>query len=187
MKEEISKIVEDACKRETNYFGYGIWTYHILLVVKYSKLMAEKLNADREVVEISALLHDYAGIKDHDLWEDHHLHGAVLAEQVLKKFNYPPDKIKQIKHCITSHRGSKNSQKRFKEAICLADADAMAHFDSIPSLFFMTFFSHKMNIDEASDWISQKLERSWNKLSPQAKVIIKDKYKASKLLLGDRG
>ena len=42
----------------------------------------------------------------------------------------------------------------------------------------------KMNIDEANNWLMQKLERSWNKLSPEAKEIVKDKYEASKLLLG---
>ena len=186
MIEEISEIVEEACKKETNYFGFGAWTHHILPVVKYAKIMAEKLHADKEIVEIAALLHDYAGIKDHALYEDHHLHGAMLAEQILKEFNYPPNKIEQIKHCIISHRGSKLTQKNSKEALCLADADSMAHFDSIPSLFYLAFSSHKMNIDEANDWLMQKLERSWNKLSPQAKSIVKNKYEASKLLLESR-
>jgi len=27
---EIRKIVENACKKETNYFGYGIWTHTLL-------------------------------------------------------------------------------------------------------------------------------------------------------------
>ncbi len=186
MIKKITKIVENACKQETNYFGYGAWTHHILPVVKYTKLMAEKLRANEEIVEIAALLHDYASVKDYKLYKDHHLHGAELAEQVLKKFDYPQNKIEQIKHCILCHRGSKTAQKLTKEALCVADADSMAHFDSISSLFYLAFFSHKMNIDEANNWLMQKLERSWNKLSPQAKEIIKDKYEASKLLLGSQ-
>lgn len=183
MIKEISKIVEDACKKETNYFGYSVWTHHISSVVKYSKLMAKKIGADEEIVEISALLHDYASVKDYALYEDHHLHGARLAEQILQKFNYPQDRIEKIKHCILCHRGSKITLKLTKEALCVADADSMAHFDSISSLFHLAFFSHKMNIDEANNWLMQKLERSWNKLSPQAKEIVKDKYEASKILL----
>ncbi len=183
MIQEIAKIVEDTCKKETNYFGYGAWTHHILPVVKYAKLMAEKLEADQEIVEIAALLHDYASVKDRKLYEEHHIHGAKLAEEILKKFNYPSDKIEQVKHCILSHRGSKTVQKLTKEALCVADADSMAHFDSISSLFYMAFFSHKMSIDEANTWLKQKLERSWNKLSPPAKEIIKDKHEASRLLL----
>lgn len=186
MIQEIANIVEDACKQETNYFGYGAWTHHILHVVKYAKLMAEKLNADQEIVEIAALLHDYASVKDYNLYEEHHVHGAELAEQILIKYDYPQDRIKQVKHCILSHRGSKIAQKITKEAICVADADSMAHFDSISSLFYLAFFSHKMNIDQADNWLAGKLERSWNKLSPEAKEIIKDKYKASRLLIGSQ-
>lgn len=186
MIKEIAKIVEDDCKNETNYFGYGIWTHHILNVVKYAKLMAKKLNAEVEIVEIASLLHDYASIINYEFYEDHHLHGANEAEKLLKKFNYPQDKIDLVKDCIISHRGSKIKSKKSKEASCLADADSMAHFDSISSLFYLAFFSHKMNIDEANNWLMQKLERSWNKLSPEAREIIKDKYEASKLLMGSQ-
>ena len=186
MIEEIAKIVEDACKKETNYFGYGIWTHHILNVVKYAKLMAKKLNADIEIVEIASLLHDYASIINYDFYEDHHIHGADEAEKLLKKFDYSQEKIELVKNCIISHRGSKIKSKESKEALCLADADSMAHFDSISSLFYLAFFSHKMNIDEANNWLMQKLERSWNKLSPEAKEIIADKYHACKLILGSQ-
>lgn len=181
--EKIRGMVEFACRQEANYFGYGTWTHHILSVVKYAKLMAEKIGADGEIVEIAALLHDYASITDYELYEDHHLHGAELAEQVLKNLDYPQNKIDQVKDCILCHRGSKVLDKLTKEALCVADADSMAHFDSISSLFYLAFFSHKMTIDEANSWLMQKLERSWNKLSPHGKEIIKIKYEASKIIL----
>lgn len=73
---EIERIVEDACKSDSNAFGYGIWSHHIVYVVKYAKQLAEKLSADSEIVEIAALLHDYAGIKDSTMAEEHHIHGA---------------------------------------------------------------------------------------------------------------
>ncbi|MBT5022339.1 HD domain-containing protein [Candidatus Woesearchaeota archaeon] len=184
MIKEITELVKTACKKETNYFGYGIWKYHIINVVKYAKLMAKKTNANEEVVEIAALLHDYASIINYDYYKDHHIHGAVEAEKILSQFDYPQDKIDLVKECIISHRGSKVEQKQSKEALCVADADAMAHFDSIGSLYYLAFFSHKLNIDESNKWLIEKLERSWNKLSPNGKSIIKDKYEASKLILG---
>lgn len=185
MISQITKLVKEACKQETNFYGYGIWSHHIIHVVKYAKELAKKLKADEEVVEIAALLHDYASIKDKELSEEHHIHGAKLAEEILKKYNYPREKIEQVKQCIISHRGSKPKEKISKEALCLADADAMAHFDGIPSLFYLAFFSHKLDVDSSRDWLMKKLERSWNKISPQAKEMIKDKYEASKLLLQD--
>ena len=183
MIDNIAKLVEDTCRSENNYFGYGAWTHHIQHVVKYSKLMASKPNADKEIVEIAALLHDYASVKSFELYEEHHLHGAVLAEEILKGYDYPQDRIDQVKHCIISHRGSKNVERLSIEALCVADADSMAHFDSISSLFYLAFFSHKLDIDEANSWLNRKLERSWNKLSPEAREIIHDKYEASRLLL----
>lgn len=55
--EDIRKLVEAECKKDSNIFGYEIWRYHILPVVKYAKILARKLNADEETVEIAALLH----------------------------------------------------------------------------------------------------------------------------------
>ena len=70
--DKIRNISEEACKQETNIYGYGIWNHHIIDVVKYSKLMAEKLGADEEIVELAALLHDYASIKNSDHIKEHH-------------------------------------------------------------------------------------------------------------------
>ena len=72
---EIEKIVGEACRAETNVFGYGIWAHHILQVVKISKKLAKRFSADPEIVEFGALLHDYAGIKDHSLHKEHHIQG----------------------------------------------------------------------------------------------------------------
>ena len=95
--DQISNTVENACKQKESILGRSVWTHHIIFVVKYSKELAKKLNADIQVVEIAALLHDYAGIKDEKLWPDHHIHGAKEAEKILKEFNYPPEKIKMVK------------------------------------------------------------------------------------------
>ncbi|MGV8981150.1 HD domain-containing protein [Clostridium sp.] len=56
---------------------------------------AEKLGADSEIVEIAALLHDYAGIKDHTMAKEQHIYGAVEAKRILIEFNYPKDRIQK--------------------------------------------------------------------------------------------
>lgn len=58
-----------------NKFGIGCY-YHIEAVVKNAELLAEKYNADKEVVIIAAWLHDIASITDYSLYEMHHIHGA---------------------------------------------------------------------------------------------------------------
>ena len=179
----ISNIVEEASKKDTNVFGYEGWTYHVTTVVKYAKLLAEKLGADKEIVEIAALLHDYAGVKDSSMYKEHHIYGAIEAEKILKEFNYPEARINKIKDCIMEHRGSVTLEKTTAESICLSSADAMAHIDQIPSLLYLAYNKRKMSVKEGANWVSEKIERSWNKLCPEAKAIIKGKYESAKILL----
>jgi len=181
--EKIRKLVEEECKKDSNIFGYEIWTYHILSVVRYAKLLARKLGADEEIVEIAALLHDYASIKNKDFYEEHHLFGVKEAEKILKRFNYAQEKIEKVKHCVYTHRGAKTVRRETVEAKCVASADAMAHFDQIPSLLYFAFVRLGMSVEDGKKWLRKKLERSWNKLIPEAKKIIKDKYEASKIML----
>lgn len=94
--QHVSSLVEEQCKLETNIFGYEIWTYHIAIVVEYAKVLADIFGADKEIVELSALLHDYAGIKDKSMYEKHHMYGAIEAEKLLRKLNYPEDKINKV-------------------------------------------------------------------------------------------
>jgi putative nucleotidyltransferase with HDIG domain len=180
---KIRKLVEEECKKDTNIFGDEIWTYHVLSVARHARFLARKLHADEEIVEIAALLHDIAGIKDRGNYENHHLLGAEEAEKILRGFKYPQEKIEKIKHCIRAHRGSKSINRETLEAECVASADAMAHFDEIPALLHFAFVRLGMGVDEGSKWLRDKLNRSWSKLIPEAKEIIKDKYEATKIIL----
>lgn len=179
----ISTLVEESCKKDTNIFGYEIWSHHILTVLKYSRILAEKFNADLEIVELSALLHDYASIKNKSLYKEHHLHGATEAENLLKTFDYPEEKIELIKQCIISHRGSISIKKESIEAKIIASADAMAHIEEIPSLFHLAYTKHNMSVDKGSEWVQNKIDRSWKKLCPEAQAIMSEKYNGLKKIL----
>jgi len=180
---EIAEIVEQACAEETNIFGYGIWTHHISQVARNAKRLAGMFGADPEIVEIAALLHDYASVKDEALYEDHHVHGPVEAEKLLRRFGYPQERIEAVKDCIAAHRGSVPGERRSAEAECLANADAMTHIEQVPSLLELAFVQRGMGIDEGTRWVRAKLERSWNKLSPQVREMMREKYEAALVTL----
>ena len=133
----LAEVVEQACQAESNIFGYGIWSHHILSVVDYGKQLTAILDADADIVEIAALLHDYASIKDQAMYEDHHLHGPREAELLLQEHGCPRATIFALKECIASHRGSQGTKQRTKEAICLASADAMAHIAQLSNQTFL--------------------------------------------------
>lgn len=179
--ERVKKIVKKECKKDSNIYGYDAWNHHVLRVVNIARELAKKLRANKEIVELSAYLHDIGGIKGDP--ENHHISGAKEAEIILRQFNYPENKIKKIKHCIYAHRGSKSIKKKTIEAECIATADAMAHFEDIPSLFSLVFKKHRMSIDEGVIWLRSKVERDWKKMIPEAKEMMKKKYKAIKTLL----
>jgi len=173
---EIEKIVEAACAAESNVFGYGIWTHHIKQVAETANRIAPEFNADSEVVEIAALLHDYAGVKNEMLEAHHHIHGAIEAEFILSGLGYPENKINFVKHCILSHRASKRVERKTPEAECLANADAMVHIEQVPSLLNFAYTQQDMSIDGGALWVKNKLKRSWKKLSPQIQDKMWEKY-----------
>ncbi|MBD3304456.1 HD domain-containing protein [Candidatus Woesearchaeota archaeon] len=179
--DKIRDLVEETCNAETNEF-IGGWP-HTVSVVKYSKALAEKLGADVETVEIAAYLHDYASIKDAKLTPEHHIHGAEEAEKILSGLNYPKARIDKVKHCIYAHRGSQKIPRETLEADCVANGDAMAHFNAVPELLFLAYTKYAFGIEEGKEWVRAKLERSWNKLTPDAKDIVKEDYAVADKIL----
>lgn len=183
MKNRIEQIVEQACAADTNIFGYDIWTHHILPVVHNVKQLAPHFDANPEIVELAALLHDYASIKDKALYEDHHIHGPVEAEKLLKCFDYPKEKIEAVKHAIAGHRASVIVERRSAEAECLANADGMSHIEGVPSLLYLAYVHHGMGIDEGKVWVKAKLQRSWQKLREDVQDMVRDTYEAALKIL----
>ena len=179
IKNRLEQIVEQACAADTNIFGYDIWTHHILKVVENTKQLAPRFDADPEIVELAALLHDYASIKDEALYADHHIHGPIEAEKLLKHFGYPEEKTEAVKDAIATHRASVRVEHRSAEGACLANADAMSHIEGVPSLLYLAYMHHSMGIDEGRTWAKAKLQRSWQKLREDVQDLVRDKYEAA--------
>jgi len=173
--DKIRKLVKKTCKE-------GDWKYHILVVVKYARKLAKIYKADEEIVELAALLHDIGRTKLHDD-ENHHISGVPEAEKILKKYNYSEKIIEEVKHCVRSHRGSKDIKRKTISAEIIANADAMAHFDVLPIFFYWR--KDKESFEEIIEWVDEKIERDWNKkiTLSKAKKMVEKKYKAIKLLL----
>lgn len=170
--------VKAICDSPNNKFGIGLYE-HIKAVVNNAKFLAEKYEADREIVTISAWLHDIASATDYSLYKDHHIHGAEIAYDILSKLNYDEDKIDLVQRCIRNHRGSVKSERNTIEEICVADADAVSHFDSIPSLLFLEYSVRNNGYIEGKEFVRRKLERSFAKLSDKSKELYKDKYNSA--------
>ena len=183
IENKIYSEVKERCEQPTNAYGIGAWDHHIKIVYELAKQYSKEYDADTEIVALAALLHDIASVTDVTYTEEHHIIGAQIAEEILTVENYPMEKIELIKKCILNHRGSKLVDKTSPEEICIADADAMAHFYSIPSLFSMVYREKKLSIDEGTKFIMDKLERSYNKMSEKGRVLVKRQYDSAKNIL----
>lgn len=186
MEEVIKEIYEEVkrrCMLPSNAYGIGAWDHHIELVYKLALDTYQEYKADKTIVALAALLHDIASVTNKDYTENHHIIGADIAEQLLQQYNLSYFQIKQITDCILNHRGSVLKDKLSPEEICIADCDAMAHFYSIPSLLRMVYVEKELSIDEGVDFVYNKLERSYNKLSENGKKLVTPQREAAKLLL----
>lgn len=172
IKEELLKRVEESSK----VMGYNSWEEHIKYVVKNAKELAIKYDADLEIVELSALLHDIAVVSNVGSREEYHINGTIIAEELLSKYNYPKEKIERVKQCVLNHSGLKEYPRNTLEEEIIADADVIAHFDTLPGLFFVAYKRMNLNIDEASSWVKKKLENDYNKLSPRTREVLQDRY-----------
>lgn len=180
MKKKIIEIAEDSYTEED-------YKYHILPVVKNALLLAKKLNADLEVVEIASYLHDIGRATKKEQFvkrNEHNITGAEETKKILKELGYDEEFIKKVEHCVLAHRGRTGPNPETLEAEIIACADAMAHFDAFLGLF-PVFLNSTSSFEEAVNEIEQKMDRNWNKklTLPEAKEIVRPKYDAILLLI----
>ena len=171
----LQKEIYRRCKKPANKFGIGCYD-HIEAVVKNAAILAEKYGADKEVVMIASWLHDIASVTDYALYEAHHIHGADMARNLLIQLGYEKEKIAQVQSCIRNHRGSVCREKNSIEEQCVADADAISHFDNVPSLLYLAYVEKGMTMEEGKGFVKGKLERSFQKLSLESKKYYKNRY-----------
>ncbi|MEI6499020.1 MAG: HD domain-containing protein [bacterium] len=182
--EKIEKIVRDKCLEEGNPYGERYWRYHIQSVVKIGRELAEKYGADVEIVEIAALLHDFARISEREWEKIHHIKGAEIAFELLNELNYPKDRIVRIQKCILTHtkRDGDVNRESIEQRI-LADSDAFSHIRNFTNLLFYTYNIAKMDVDEGRLWVLNEVEEYWGKISTQSKIYIEEDYRVIKKAL----
>lgn len=155
---------------------YNIYREHIQYVYKYVVLLSENKNVDREVLKLSALLHDIA-MTDRSLDRtNHNEYGSVIAEQLLRENNYPEDKLQLVKKCILNHSSKRVEFRTTEEERILVDADGLSHFDSINNLYSLAHNVMELNDEDTIKFIQDKLTKDYNEISEDLKYLIQEKY-----------
>jgi putative nucleotidyltransferase with HDIG domain len=177
----IHKYVMEACKNRV--LGTDFFDQHILVVVNFADQLAENLGADREIVNLSAYLHDIAAVLDFNNRKNHPITGADLAEQILSRNNYPPEKIIKVKKCITTHSSPVALGNGLIEEVCLSNADALSQINN-PAYWLYFFYNiNQLNYAEGTKSYLSLIDSNWKRLIDPAKHLIEKKYLLTKQLL----
>lgn len=129
---KIKKIKKEAKSILEDNFPSHDWS-HIERVHDLCMKIARDTAADREILKLSAYLHDVARNKQDKTNGkiDHAIKGSKIARSILKRHNYPKEKIEKICHCIEAHRFRNDKTPKSLEAKILFDADKL---DSIGAI-----------------------------------------------------
>ncbi len=179
---EIKDFVETECRKPTSKYGYEPFIYHFKPTVEYADKLSDKLGGNKEVILISAWIHDIGSIIHGR--KDHHITGAEIAEKKLLELGYPKEKIELVKKCILNHRGSNNFETESIEEQIVAEADAMSNFNNILGILNAAFVYEHLNQGDAKVAVKKKLRNKWKQLKfDESKKIVEPLYDAAMLLL----
>lgn len=145
------------------------WNNHIMLTVKYSKLLAEHVGVDSRVLEVAAYLHD---IGKHIDKENHHVVGYDLSKKFLDRFDLESEFKEKVLECVLKHRTRfAGEEGNSLEVKVIQSADALA-------LFFDMDWQRYCRKNMCSKKLSEKLISSLDKITiPYAKVLAEKQIK----------
>ncbi len=178
---KINEFVVEKCeqhKKNPDFGYYDYWNDHIKRVVYHAVNLAHQYGADVEAVELAALLHDVSMPSEYGDRNEHNYYSAEMAEKLLTDLNYPKNKLELVKRCVLNHSGRNAHLRNTLEEICIADADALAHFDRIPSLFSLAYGVLGMKLEEGRDYVKRRLQGDYNDLSERTRQVYGSKLEA---------
>lgn len=155
---------------------YNLYREHVQFVYKYAVMIAKEKNVDLEIVELSALLHDISMTDSNLDRSKHNEYSMVMAEEFLLKENYPKEKLEKVKLCILNHSSKRKEYRTIVEEQILVDADAMAHFDCVESIYSLAHNVMGLNEEDSMNFVMEKLTKDYEEISDDVKKFVSDKY-----------
>lgn len=155
---------------------YNLWAEHVQFVYKYALLIANGKKVDMDVVELSALFHDIAMTDSSLDISKHNEYGSEIADKLLNEYGLPSDKIELVKKCILNHSSKRKEFRTTMEENVLVNADAMAHFDCIESLYSLASNVRGLSEEESIQFVKDKLTKDYLEIDDEVRNFIKEKY-----------
>ncbi len=179
----VREYVLKECGSRKNAFGTAFFDQHLLVVREYSGELAKVLNADAEIVELAAYLHDIAAIQDPATLPRHPVAGAEIAHRILKENGYPAERIDRVARCVISHSSPVQIGAGLPEEVCLSNADAMSQITKPVYWLHYVFRVRQFEFSEGVDWLRRRVESNWAALIRPARTMIAKDYRRTRRLL----
>lgn len=133
--------IEQACSYYQNDTAHDF--DHVLRVLANAKQIAQKENADWDILRTAVLLHDVARADQNRTGVDHAAEGARRARTILA--GESPDFIDAVSDAIATHRFRVAKPPQSIEAKILYDADKLDAIGAVGVARVFAFAGHKNN------------------------------------------
>lgn len=178
MIDKVQKYFIDLSNKYEAKNGYNYWDNHVKYVTQIAGDLAKDVDADLEIVLISAILHDVAKVMELRENESHNLVGSEISECFLLSEGYDPQKIEKVKRCILYHSGDLDKNiKLSKEEWCVRNADIISMFHNITIFFFLALHEYKLNYNECRECVKEMIQSKYSYLDTSLKKQYDDVFK----------
>ena len=155
---------------------YNLYREHVQYVYKYAVMLSKDAAVDKEIVELSALLHDVSMTDPSLDRSKHNEYGSAMAEQLLREQHYPEEKLQLVVKCILNHSSKRAQYRTTPEEELLACADDLAHFDAYKSLYFLAHKVMGLDDEQSLKFIQDKLTKDYAEIREDLKYLVRDVY-----------
>ena len=187
-KKEIEAVAQETFKlaqqnevqsfRWTDYdFNYR--AEHTQLVTEIGIEIGKEMDADMDVLTAALILHDIGRTTEEKV---HGSIGALMAEEILRRTDFPVDKIDAVRYAITAHVGWDESTPDTLEACIVWDADKLSKLGAtiIVHRLMRMPLKGKRSFDalpEFNDWMKHAEYIKKNMKTEPGKRIAEDRYR----------
>ncbi len=170
--EDMRGHVLEACGDPANVLTPGFFHDHLLVVASYAAVLAPRLGADAEVVELAAYLHDLSAVRDFSTLSHHAASSADLARALLLERGYPAERTAAVAAAIARHSVPLATGEGTPEEVCLSNADAMAQIAMPAFWLYFAFRVLKLGYVDGRRWYADKVRTNWEALIPGARELL---------------
>jgi putative nucleotidyltransferase with HDIG domain len=183
--ERAKQYVKEACQRPENSFGPSFFEEHLMVVAESAKELAVRLNADLEIVELAAYLHDISAILDPKTIPNHAELGGEWARRFLLENGYPSERAIRVARAVASHSTPVPLGGGSLEEICISNADVINRVLRPAYWFYYAFVVRKQSFQDGKAWLRAGIEKAWPALIEPAKEAVGDRYSSMMVALSE--